>query len=357
MDNSRKIIHIDMDAFYASIEQRDNPRLKGKPVVVGGDPCSRGVVCTCSYEARKFGIHSAMASSKAKKLCPQAIFLQPRMEHYQQQSMQIREIFMEYTDMIEPLSLDEAYLDVTVNKKGMPSATLIARDILYQIKLRTGLTASAGVSFNKFLAKVASDVNKPYGMKVVPPWEASAFIDTLPIEKFHGVGKVTAHKLKNLGVNTGADLKKLTIHELIRHFGKNGSYYYEIAHAMDNRPVDPSRIRKSVGRETTLAEDVNDRTLMLQILAELAEEVEETLLRIQEQGRTIVLKIKYDDFQSVTRSRTLHHETNSAKEIMHHAETLLEKTEAGQRNVRLLGVSVTNFPNKRSGAIQLEFDF
>lgn len=346
-----------MDAFYASIEQRDNPRLRGKPVVVGGDPYSRGVVCTCSYEARKFGVHSAMASSKAKKLCPQAIFLQPRMEHYEQLSMQIREIFMEYTDMIEPLSLDEAYLDVTVNKKGMPSATLIARDILYQIKLRTGLTASAGVSFNKFLAKVASDVNKPYGMKVVPPWEAAAFIDALPIGKFHGVGKVTAHKLKSMGVNTGADLKKLTIHELIRHFGKNGSYYYEIAHALDNRPVDPSRIRKSVGRETTLAEDVNDRTLMLQILAELAEEVEETLLRLQEQGRTIVLKIKYDDFQSVTRSRTLPHETNSATEMMHHAEALLEKTEAGQRNVRLLGISVTNFPDKESGAIQLEFDF
>ncbi len=346
-----------MDAFYASIEQRDNPQLRGKPVIVGGSPDSRGVVCTCSYEARKYGVHSALSSSKAHRMCPDGIFIYPRMEVYQFESHRIREIFMEYTDLIEPLSLDEAYLDVTVNKKNMPSATIIAQEIRHEIRRRTGLTASAGVSFNKFLAKVASDVNKPDGIKVIPPWEASAFIDTLPIGRFYGIGKVTAQKMQNLGIKNGADLKNYPLDELLRRFGKNGSYYYEIAHAVDSRPVDPSRERKSVGRETTLSEDITDRAKMLEIIGELAEEVEETLKRLKIEGRTVVVKLKYEDFQSVTRSRTLNHNISTAAEMMPHAEELLEKTEAGTRKVRLLGITVTGFPEIEYGPIQLEFPF
>lgn len=346
-----------MDAFYASIEQRDNPQLRGRPVIVGGSPDSRGVVCTCSYEARKYGVHSALASSKARRLCPNGIFISPRMEVYKHESTRIREIFMEYTDLIEPLSLDEAYLDVTENKKSMPSATIIAQEILHEITKRTGLTASAGVSFNKFLAKVASDINKPNGIKVIPPWEASAFIETLPIGKFYGIGKVTAQKMQNLGIKNGGDLKRYPLNELLRRFGKNGSYYYEIAHAVDSRPVDPSRERKSVGRETTLSEDITDLNLMLEILEELAEEVEETLKRLKLEGRTVVLKLKYEDFQAVTRSRTLSNNISTAAEMMSQAVELLAKTEAGTRKVRLLGITVTGFPEEEFGPIQLEFPF
>ncbi|CAB1061728.1 DNA polymerase IV (EC [Olavius sp. associated proteobacterium Delta 1] len=264
MQQLRKIIHLDMDAFYASVEQRDTPELKGKPVIVGGDPNHRGVVAACSYEARKFGIHSAMASSTAYKLCPDAIFIRPRFDVYKAVSSEIREIFHEYTNLVEPLSLDEAFLDVTENFKEMVSATLIAKEIKNQIYSRTGrLTASAGVSFNKFLAKVASDINKPDGITVVTPEMAASFIDRLPIRKFFGVGKVTEEKMIGFGIKTGADLKKYKKEKLIQIFGKSGNYFYNIAHGKDDRPVEPNRIRKSIGKETTLPEDIDDTDQML----------------------------------------------------------------------------------------------
>jgi len=299
----RKIIHIDMDAFYASIEQRDQPELRGKPVIVGGNPDSRGVVATCSYEARKFGIHSAMSSSRAYKLCPQAVFQRPRFEVYKSVSEQIRVIFHEFTDLVEPLSLDEAYLDVTENKKNIRSATLIAEDIRQRIFQETGLTASAGVSFNKFLAKVASDINKPDGTKVITPKQADEFIAKLAISKFFGIGKVTAEKMKKIGINTGSDLRKLSKERLVSLFGKNGLYYFNISHGRDDRPVCTEWIRKSLGKEITLDKDITDLTRILEILEDLANQVEVLLKRNQLQGKTITLKVKYFDFTSITRSK------------------------------------------------------
>jgi len=345
----RKIIHIDMDAFYASVEQRDRPEIKGKPVIVGGDPNSRGVVAACSYEAREFGIHSAMASSTAYKLCPQAVFIRPRFDAYRAVSSEIREIFYEFTDLVEPLSLDEAFLDVTENFKGMPSATLIAREIKKKIYEKTGkLTASAGISFNKFLAKVASDVNKPDGITVITPEMADEFIDRLPIRKFFGVGKVTEEKMLNLGIQTGADLKKFKKEQLIEHFGKSGSYFYDIAHGMDERPVEPNRIRKSIGKETTLVEDIDDTHAMLEILEDIAVRLEDSLIKREAKGRTITLKIKYFDFQSITRSVTIDEAVDNASVIMKFVKPLLSKTEAGKKKVRLLGVSVSNFDDQVS---------
>lgn len=342
----RKIIHIDMDAFYAAVEQRDRPELKGKPVIVGGDPRSRGVVAACSYEARKFGIHSAMAAATAYRLCPQAVFIRPRFDVYRTVSNQIRQIFCEYTDLVEPLSLDEAFLDVTENRKGMISATLIAREIKDAIRTRTGkLTASAGVSFNKFLAKVASDFDKPDGITVVTPEMADAFIDRLPIRKFFGVGRVTEEKMRALGIHTGADLKKFPRQHLIQLFGKSGGYFYDIAHGVDDRPVEPNRIRKSIGKETTLSEDIADTVEMVRILEELALELENQLTHRESKGRTITLKIKYADFQSITRSVTLEEPVDGALVITRHLETLLAKTEAGHKKVRLLGVSLSHFDN------------
>ena len=353
MENTavRKIIHIDMDAFYASVEQRDRPELKGKPVIVGGDPKSRGVVAACSYEARKFGIHSAMASSTAFKLCPDAIFVRPRFDVYSAVSLEIREVFQEYTDLVEPLSLDEAFLDVTQNFKKMASATLIAKEIKKKIFNRTGrLTASAGVSFNKFLAKVASDINKPDGITVITPAMADSFIDRLPIRKFFGVGKVTEEKMIGLGINTGADLKKLKKEKLIQIFGKSGGYFYNIAHGMDDRPVEPNRIRKSIGKETTLLEDIDDREQMLEVLENIALKLENLLIRHEAKGKTITLKIKYFDFKSITRSVTIDEPADTASVIMKYMTPLLAKTEAGERKVRLLGISISNFNTQDMGA-------
>lgn len=344
----RKIIHVDMDAFYASVEQRDNPALRGLPVVVGGPPNSRGVVTTCSYEARTFGVRSAMASSQAYKLCPQAIFVKPRFEVYKQVSRQVREIFYEYTDLVEPLSLDEAYLDVTENKKDIQLATEVAQRILKEIRKRTSLTASAGVSFNKFLAKVASDVNKPNGITVVTPRMADVFIRRLPIGKFYGVGKVTERKMKEMGIHSGDDLLKLDKEELTRRFGKAGSYYYNIVRGKDNRPVNPHRIRKSVGQERTLANDTDDKTYMLDILTKLAKQVENYLQKNDIAGRTVTLKIKYFDFKSITRSITLLEPVDSSTAIMEQIPLLLEKTEAGKKKVRLLGVTLSNFDQSGS---------
>jgi len=363
MPSIRKIIHIDMDAFYASVEQRDKAELKGKPVIVGGDPNYRGVVAACSYEARKYGIHSAMASSTAYKLCPDAIFIRPRFDVYQAVSSVIREVFQEYTDLVEPLSLDEAFLDVTQNFKKMASATLIAKEIKKKIYNRTGrLTASAGVSFNKFLAKVASDINKPDGITVITPEMADSFIDRLPIRKFFGVGKVTEEKMIGLGINTGADLKKLKKEKLIQIFGKSGSYFYNIAHAMDDRPVEPNRIRKSIGKETTLLEDIDDRQQMLEILEDIALKLENLLIRHEAKGKTITLKIKYFDFKSITRSVTIEETADTASVIMKYLTPLLAKTEAGERKVRLLGISISNFHTQdigvgKHGQLLLPFKF
>lgn len=349
MQPIRKIIHIDMDAFYASVEQRDRPELKGKPVIVGGDPQSRGVVAACSYEARKFGVHSAMAASTAYRLCPDAVFIRSRFDVYRAVSAQIREIFCEYTDLVEPLSLDEAFLDVTKNYKGMASATLIAREIKKKIYDRTGkLTASAGVSFNKFLAKVASDMNKPDGITVITPEMADEFIDKLPIRKFFGVGKVTEEKMLNLGIKTGADLKKYKKEELIRIFGKSGRYFYDIAHGLDERPVEPNRIRKSFGKETTFTEDIDDRDQMLEILDEIAVKLENSLMKRDAKGRTVTLKVKYFDFKSITRSVTIDEPADSAAVIMKYVRPLLSKTEAGEKKVRLLGISISNFDDQES---------
>jgi DNA polymerase-4 len=343
MPRLRKIIHIDMDAFYASVEQRDNPDLIGKPVIVGGDPDKRGVVAACSYEARRFGIHSAMSSARARSLCPQAVFLYPRFDKYKAVSAQIMEIFHEYTDLVEPLSLDEAFLDVTVNKKGIDSATIIAREIRKEILKGTGLTASAGVSYNKFLAKVASDYRKPDGLTVVTPQKARSFIDRLPIRKFFGVGKVTEKKMLHLGIETGADLRKLSKEELTSAFGKYGSYFYNIAHGLDNRPVTPERVRKSLGKEITLSEDINNFKEMISILEEIAHMVEDQLKRRGLRGRTITLKIKYHDFQSITRSITIPSQTDRADVIMNNIRSLLNDTDAGKIKVRLLGITVSNF--------------
>jgi DNA polymerase-4 len=336
-----------MDAFYASVEQRDRPELKGKPVIVGGDPQSRGVVAACSYEARKFGIHSAMASSTAYKLCPDAVFVRSRFDAYREVSSQIREIFCEYTDLVEPLSLDEAFLDVTENHKGLPSATLIAQEIKRKIFLRTGgLTSSAGVSFNKFIAKVASDINKPDGITVITPNMADDFIDRLPIRKFFGVGKVTEEKMLSHGIKTGADLKKFEKDQLIHLFGKSGSYFYNIAHGNDDRPVEPNRIRKSIGKETTLLEDIDDTDQMLEILENIADRLENSLIKREAKGRTITLKIKYFDFQSVTRSITIDEPADTAAVIIKYIQPLLSKTEAGEKKVRLLGISISNFDDQ-----------
>ncbi len=339
----RKIIHVDMDAFYASVEQRDRPELRGKPVIVGGDPDRRGVVAACSYEARRYGIHSAMAAVTARRRCPDAVFLRPRFEVYRQVSGQIREIFLRYTDLVEPLSLDEAFLDVTRNKQEMASATRIARTIKEEIREETGLTASAGVSFNKFLAKIASDFNKPDGITVIPPEMAEDFIDRLPIGKFFGVGQSTEARMHALGVRTGADLRRLEISELLRHFGKAGRFFYAIARGRDDRPVMPDRIRKSLGKETTLAEDIDDPDRMLDILGEIARKLEDLVRSHEIQARTVVLKVKYADFRTITRSATFSAPVETAEAIMTHIADLLSKTAAGRKKVRLLGITLTNF--------------
>ncbi|MEX1327933.1 MAG: DNA polymerase IV [Desulfobacterales bacterium] len=354
MQPTRKIIHIDMDAFYASVEQRDRAELRGQPVIVGGDPKSRGVVAACSYEAREFGIHSAMASSTAYRLCPDAVFIRPRFDVYRSVSSDIRKIFCEYTDLVEPLSLDEAFLDVTENYMNMASATLIAREIKKKIFNRTGkLTASAGVSFNKFIAKVASDMNKPDGITVIAPEMADQFIDELPIRKFFGVGKVTEEKMLNVGIKTGADLKRYKKKQLVQLFGKSGSYFYNIAHGMDDRPVEPNRIRKSIGKETTLIEDIDDTNQMVEILANIADRLENSLIKREAKGRTITLKIKYFDFQSITRSATIDEPADNAAVIMEYVKPLLAKTEAGQKKVRLLGISISNFDDQETGCAKV----
>ncbi len=356
----RKIVHIDMDAFYASIEIRDNPKLRGKPVIVGGLPGTRGVVSTASYEARKFGVHSAMPTSTAKRLCPRGIFLPVRMDAYCHESERIRNIFLEYTDLVEPLSLDEAYLDVTHNKKEIPSATWVAKEIQKRIYSETKLTASAGVSFNMFLAKIASGMRKPAGLTVITPDQADDFICQLPIEDFYGVGKVTAAKFHGMGVKNGGDLKKLSLPELARAFGKSGIYYFNIVRGLDDRMVTPDQPRKSLGREVTLQLDTDSLDQIMEILEELSRELWEMLNDEKLSGRTVTLKLKYDDFTSITRQHSLEDSIGSWGLILRVASGLLKKTEAGKRKVRLVGVSVSGFPllpGSDSGPVQLTFPF
>ncbi|MEL6591505.1 MAG: DNA polymerase IV [Bacteroidota bacterium] len=341
----RKIIHVDMDAFYASVEQRDNPELRGKAVAVGGSKL-RGVVAAASYEARRYGVRSAMPSVTAARLCPDLVFVRPRFDQYRTVSHQIREIFYRYTDLVEPLSLDEAYLDVTENKMGILSATKIAQEIRASIWEEVELTASAGISINKFLAKVASDINKPNGCTLIPPERAEAFLEKLPIEKFHGIGKVTAKKMKRMSIHTGKDLKRHTEYELARRFGKVGRHYYRIVRALDQSSVKPNRIRKSIGAERTFDRDLSSEADMLERLDYIIKVLAERIKNSKTAGRTITLKIKYHDFTQTTRSKTIGHYTADYDEIMSMIKLLLHSPEFPPKPVRLLGVSVSNLDNE-----------
>ena len=346
MQIHRKIIHIDMDAFFASVEQLDNPELRGKAVIVGGNPKSRGVVAACSYEARRFGIHSAMPSARAAILCPDALFIRPRMSRYKEVSRQVMAIFRSCTELVEPLSVDEAFLDVSGCPQHHGSATLIAEDLRRKIFRETGLTASAGVSCNKFLAKVASGMNKPDGLHVILPENALAFLDQLPIGKFYGVGRVTEKKMLHLGIRTGHDLRQFSRKELTLYFGKAGTFFYDIVRARDFRPVQSSSIRKSIGSETTLERDTDDLPEIFDILLALCKNIETTLARRQQGGATITLKVRYHDFRTVTRSVTLNFPIFTSQEIFRHLPLLLQDTEVGRKKVRLLGISLAKLTEK-----------
>jgi DNA polymerase IV len=340
----RKIIHIDMDAFYASIEQRDNPEYRGKPIAVGGSPEGRGgVVATASYEARKYGVRSAMPAKRAKELCRHIIFVRPRFEIYKQVSEKIREIFSRYTDLIEPLSLDEAFLDVTTDKQNIGSAIDIAEAIRQAIKQELQLTASAGVSINKFVAKIASDINKPDGLTFIGPSRIEGFMESLSIEKFYGVGKVTADKMRSMGLFTGADLKKLSEAELERNFGKSGRFFYKIVRGIDDREVQPNRETKSVGAEDTFATDLTTIDELREELLKLAELVQKRLDKHQLKGRTITLKIKFHDFRVITRSQSVSDPTSDTETIFKIAAHLMSAALDDEDKIRLLGISVSNF--------------
>src|SRR5438552_7684123 len=338
---SRKIIHIDMDAFYASVEQRDNPALRGKPVAVGGSR-ERGVVAAASYEGRKFGVRSAMPSLTAKRKCPDLIFVKPRFDAYKAISLQIREVLAEYTPIIEPLSLDEAYLDVTDNLKGIISATKIAEEIRAQIRAETELTASAGVSYNKFLAKLASDHRKPDGLFVITAGMGPVFVETLPVRKFHGVGPATAKKMKRLGIETGLDLRACTLTFLHQHFGKAGSYYYWAARGIDERPVRADRIRKSIGAESTFAADLFTYEAARDALREIIGRVWQYCERSGIRGRTATLKVKFANFRQITRSHTGQTQIKTRSELEELGNALLEPLFPVTKGVRLLGVSLSS---------------
>jgi DNA polymerase-4 len=337
----RKIIHVDMDAFYASVEQRDNPDLRGKPVAVGGS-AARGVVAAASYEARVFGVRSAMPSVTAKRRCPDLIFVKPRFEIYRAVSAQIREVFAEHTDLIEPLSLDEAYLDVTENKQGIPIATEVAQIIRNRIKEVTGLNASAGISYCKFLAKMASDLNKPNGQAVITPARGPQFVAELPVKKFHGVGPATAAKMERLGILTGADLREQSPEFLRQHFGKAGDWYYRISRGIDHRPVEPHRERKSIGAEDTFSEDIFTLDPARAEIEALATKVWRSCEANDLTGRTVTLKVKYADFQQITRSRTIGRGVRDAEELAGIASTLLEPLFPIEKGIRLLGVTLSS---------------
>lgn len=350
-----------MDAFYASVEQLDNPNLRGKPVAVGGGE-ERGVVAAASYEARKFGVRSAMSGILAKKNCPHLIFVKPRFDRYKEISLKIRAIFNEYADLVEPLSLDEAYLDVTENKKGNPSASLVAKEIRQRIFKELNLKASAGISVNKFLAKTASDINKPNGQKTIPPEEVIHFLEKLPIEKFFGIGKVTAAKMFNLGIFSGKDLKEKSETFLIKHFKKSGKHYYDIVRGIQNSEVKPNRLRKSVAAEHTFAKNLTSEIFMLEKLEKISEELEQRLIRSEVLGKTITLKIKYSDFKLQTRSKTLPYFIKEKAVLLETVKELLYQ-EKVLNSVRLLGISVTNLnihiknKHEKPLSVQLKFEY
>ncbi len=351
-----------MDAFYASVEQMDNPELKGKPIAVGGSE-KRGVVSAASYEARKFGVRSAMSGLQAKRNCPELIFVKPHFDRYREISKKIRSIFFGYTDLVEPLSLDEAYLDVTENKKGNPSATLIAKEIRERIFDEVGLTASAGISVNKFIAKIASDYNKPNGQKTVNPEEVITFLEQLDIRKFYGVGKVTAEKMYQLGIFTGTDLKLKPLDFLENHFGKSGTYYYDVVRGIHRGEVKPNRIRKSLAAERTFNENLSSEIFMLEKLQQISKEVSRRLAKSHVAGKTITLKIKYSDFSLQTRSKTLPYFICDQSVILETAKDLLYQ-ERLSNSVRLLGISLSNLnteikkkPEQKSVSVQLKFGF
>jgi DNA polymerase-4 len=341
----RKIIHIDMDAFYASVEQRDNPELRGKPVAVGSSR-ERGVVAAASYEARRFGVHSAMASVTAKRKCPALVFVKPRFDVYKEVSLQIRGIFAEYTHLVEPLSLDEAYLDVTENLKGIAYATQVAQEIRARIRADTSLTASAGVSYNKFLAKLASDQRKPDGMFVIAPEMGPAFVETLPVSKFHGIGPATAAKMNRLGIHTGADLKAQSLTFLQERFGKAGSYYYSISRGVDDRAVRPDRVRKSVGAENTFEQDLWTLEEMSAELQPIIDKVWHYCEQASVQGRTVTLKIKYQDFEQITRRRSFPAWVESRARVEKVSLELLASVLPVRKGVRLLGVTLSSLNTK-----------
>lgn len=350
-----------MDAFYASVEQLDNPELRGKPVAVGGGG-ERGVVSAASYEARKFGVRSAMSGVQARKNCPHLIFVKPRFERYKEISKKIRAIFNDYTNLVEPLSLDEAYLDVTENKKGNPSASLIAKEIRQRIFDELHLNASAGISNSKFVAKVASDINKPNGQKTIPPEEVLAFLEELPIEKFYGIGKVTAIKMYNLGIFKGSDLKQKTEAVLTEHFKSSGSHYYNIVRGNLYSEVKPNRKRKSVAAEHTFIQNLTSEVFMLQKLEKISEELEQRLISSKVSGKTITLKIKYSDFKTQTRSKTLPYFVKDKSILFSTVEELLLQ-EKVLESVRLLGISVSNLnihskvKTEKPIQVQLKFEF
>ncbi|WP_085026445.1 DNA polymerase IV [Ensifer aridi] len=345
----RKIIHVDMDAFYASVEQRDNPDLRGKPVAVGGS-AARGVVAAASYEARAYGVHSAMPSITAKRKCPDLIFVPPRFDVYKAVSQQIREIFAEYTPLIEPLSLDEAYLDVTENLKGMDIATEIALEIRAKIKVVTGLNASAGISYNKFLAKMASDLNKPNGQAVITPKNGPAFVEALPVKKFHGVGPATAERMRKYGIETGLDLREKTIEFLVEHFGKSGPYFYGIARGIDERQVKPNRVRKSVGAEDTFSQDLHAYDPAREGLQPLIEKVWGYCEANGIGAKTVTLKVKYADFNQITRSKTVPAPMPAIADLEDIVSLLLAPIFPPRMGIRLLGVTLSSLEQRTPAA-------
>ncbi len=345
-----------MDAFFASIEQRDNPELRGKPVAVGGSS-NRGVVAAASYEARVFGVHSAMPSKIAARKCPGLIFVKARFEVYKADSAKIMDIFRDYTELVEPLSIDEAFLDVTTNKKGIPSATLIAREIKERIFQTTGLTASAGISINKFLAKIASDEDKPNGLFVIKPEEVTGFISRLAVDDFFGVGPRTARKMHDLGLFKGEDLRNADLQMLIRNFGKAGIFFHQIANGIDDRPIRPHRERKSVGIENTFHEDISTRDEMLTQLEKLEKGLWERIKKHGTFGKTVTLKVKYSDFDQITRSHSSSDPVINTGQLASVVKDLLNLANP-EKPVRLLGISVSNFPpGEESGPLQLTIDF
>jgi DNA polymerase IV len=339
MEKIRKIIHVDMDAFYASVEQMDNPDLTGKPVAVGGNR-ERGVVAAASYEARKYGVRSAMSGKLAAMKCPHLVFVKPRFERYKELSNKIREIFNDYTDLVEPLSLDEAFLDVTENKVGNPSATLIAQEIRKRIKAEIGLNASAGISYNKFLAKTASDINKPNGQAVILPKDAESFLEKLPIEKFFGIGKVTADKMKEIGIHNGYDLKQFSLQYLTKRFGKSGLHFFNIVRGIHLSEVQPNRVRKSLSAENTFDKDLSEFSEWMKALKEIFEELKRRISRSGVIGRTVTLKIKFHDFTIQTRSKTFEQYPETEK-IWETVLELLEQEEL-RKKVRLFGIGISN---------------